>query len=67
MAKKYCIACGMKVESWNSMKELLQVTRHKELEPVEFEDGLYCKTCANKKRTTAYKQEETKWIKNKKN
>ena len=61
MAKQFCKQCGLKLEPWNPMKELLQATRKPELEPVEFADGKFCKRCAVLKRNNSHKaKQETK-------
>jgi len=53
MAKQFCKQCGIKLEDVGVRGMLNNITGKQikqDLIPVEFEDGLYCKVCANKKR-----------------
>jgi len=51
--KIFCIQCGLKLEKHTPAKELMQIPRKKELEPIEFEDGMYCKKCAENRMKNA--------------
>lgn len=57
--KKYCKECKVALESTSPMDEFLGQKKRPELLPIEFEDGFYCKRCAEHKQKSTHKKAPT--------